>query len=272
MVDTLFNLKGKTAIITGGMGQLGIEYSVALVERGVNVAILDTSLVPKKINSVFNSATESGKIKAYKVDITQKPEIESAIHEVENLLGAPDILINNAALDSPPDAPPEEVGPFEQYPESSFDKIINVNVKGTFFCCQVVGELMAKKESGSIINISSIYGIVSPRQDIYNFRRKNGEVFYKPITYSVSKSAIINMTRYLATYWAPKNVRVNTLTLAGVFNNQPREFLESYCKNVPLGRMANPDDYIGAVIFLSSPASNYMTGANLVIDGGWTAW
>jgi len=130
---------------------------------------------------------------------------------------------------------------------------------------------MAKKAKGSIINISSIYGIVSPDQSIYEYRRQKGEIFFKPIGYSVSKAGIINMSRYLAVYWAKAGVRVNTLTIAGVFNNQDSEFLEAYNKRIPLGRMANPEDYIGALLFLSTDASSYMTGSNLVIDGGWTS-
>ena len=117
-------------------------------------------------------------------------------------------MINNAALDSPPDAPESEVGPFEDYPESSYEKVMDVNIKGTFLCCQVVGKLMSNQKSGIVINISSIYGLVSPRQDIYNFRRKDGKSFFKPITYSISKSSIYNLTRYLATYWANNNIRI----------------------------------------------------------------
>ena len=129
--------------------------------------------------------------------------------------GVPHLLVNNAALDSPPDAPPEEVGPFETYPEESFDRVMDVNVKGTLLCCQVVGAAMAREGRGSIVNISSIYGLLSPQQDVYAFRRREGQSFTKPVAYSVSKSAILNLTRYLATYWAKDGVRVNTLTLAG---------------------------------------------------------
>jgi NAD(P)-dependent dehydrogenase (short-subunit alcohol dehydrogenase family) len=142
-------------------------------------------------------------------------------------------------------------------------------VKGVALCCQVVGARMAEAGRGSIVNISSIYGMVSPDQRIYEYR---GDGFTKPIAYAVSKSALFNMTRYLATYWASKQVRVNTLTLAGVFNNQDPRFLAAYTPKVPLGRMASADDYIGAIVFLISNASTYMTGANLVVDGGWTAW
>jgi NAD(P)-dependent dehydrogenase (short-subunit alcohol dehydrogenase family) len=149
---------------------------------------------------------------------------------------------------------------------------MDVNLKGTLICCQVIGAEMARQGRGSIINISSIYGLLSPCQDIYAFRRRQGEVFYKPVAYAVSKSAVLNLTRYLATYWGKQGVRVNTLTLGGVFNDQPEEFLQAYCARVPMGRMAGADEMSGAVVFLASDAATYMTGSNLIIDGGWSAW
>ena len=130
---------------------------------------------------------------------------------------------------------------------------------------------MAKVGKGSIINISSIYGLVSPDQSIYEYKRKNGEDFYKPVAYSASKSGVLNLTRYLSSYWAKKNVRVNSLTIAGVFNNQDPIFLNEYTSRIPIGRMANSDEYNGALVFLASSASSYMTGSNLIIDGGWTS-
>ena len=271
-MDKLFDLQGRVAVVTGGMGQLGAAYAVAFAERGVKVAVFDVMSAPRAQNSPLTAWIEQGRIHPFVVDITNRKAVEGATQALMQLWGAPHILVNNAALDSPPNAPAEEVGPFETYPESSFDHVMAVNVKGTYLCCQVVGARMAAAGRGSIINISSIYGILSPCQDIYEFRRQQGKAFFKPVAYSVSKSAVLNLTRYLATYWAKRGVRVNTLTLAGIFNNQPQEFLDAYCPRVPLGRMARLEEPVGAIVFLAADASSYMTGANLVVDGGWSAW
>ena len=131
---------------------------------------------------------------------------------------------------------------------------------------------MAEAGRGSIVNVSSIYGMLSPVQELYDFRCRGGEAFFKPVAYSVSKSALYNLTRYLATYWARSGVRVNTLTLAGVWNDQPTEFVDAYTERMPLGRMANVEEVVGPIVFLASDASSYVTGANLVADGGWSAW
>ena len=254
MTDDLFSLEGRIAIVTGGAGQLGAEIARGLEERGARVAVFD--VVAER----------------FRVDVTDRAAVEAATEEVARELGVPHVLVNAAALDSPPDAPPEEVGPFETYPERSFDQVMDVNVKGTFLCCQVVGARMAAEGRGSIVNVSSIYGMLSPVQDVYDFRRRGGGTFFKPVAYSVSKSALYNLTRYLATYWAKSGVRVNTLTLAGVWNDQPQEFLEAYTARLPLGRMADVREVVGPVVFLASDASSYVTGANLVADGGWSAW
>jgi NAD(P)-dependent dehydrogenase (short-subunit alcohol dehydrogenase family) len=149
---------------------------------------------------------------------------------------------------------------------------MQVNVKGTLLACQAIGGRMAAAGRGSIVNVSSIYGMLSPVQELYDFRRAAGEMFFKPVAYSVSKSALYNLTRYLATYWARSGVRVNTLTLAGVFDDQPQEFLDAYTARMPLGRMAEAREVVGPVVFLASDASSYVTGANVVVDGGWSAW
>jgi NAD(P)-dependent dehydrogenase (short-subunit alcohol dehydrogenase family) len=203
--------------------------------------------------------------------VTRIETLRDARDGIQSRFGVPTVLINNAAIDSPPDAPLAETGPFEDYPDGSWDRVMDVNVKGTYLACKVFGAAMADNRYGSIINVSSIYGVVSPDQSIYQYRRDRGEIFYKPVAYAVSKSALLNLTRYLAVYWAKQRVRVNTLVIAGVANNQAAEFLDAYCERIPVGRMAAQDEYNGAVLFLASPASSYMTGAQLVVDGGWTA-
>jgi len=259
--DPLFDLSGRVAVVTGGSGQLGAVYTAGLAERGMRVASLD----------VTTGDLRDG-VRALECDITDRAAIEDALEAIEAEWGSPHLLVNNAGLDSPPDAPAEEVGPFETYPEASFDAVLDVNVKGAFLCCQVIGGAMAREGRGSIVNVSSIYGLLSPVQDLYAFRRERGETFVKPAAYSVSKSAVLNLTRYLATYWAGAGVRVNTLTLAGVWNDQAPEFLEAYSARVPMGRMLRADEALGALVFLASDASSYVTGSNVVVDGGWSAW
>ncbi len=272
MAQDLFSVNEKIAIVTGGLGQLGRQFSLALADRGAKVAIFDIQVSEQWVAERFAGRRNDDNLMFVRVDITQRRSIEAGLSQVSAKWGVPHALINNAALDAPPNAPGEENGPFESYPESSWDKVIEVGVKGVFLCCQVIGGRMAGAGRGSIINISSIYGVVSPDQRLYEYRRAGGTPFFKPAAYSVSKSALLNQTRYLATYWAGSNVRVNTLTPGGVFNNQDEQFLANYAARVPLGRMAREDEYNGAIVFLVSDASSYMTGANLIIDGGWTAW
>jgi NAD(P)-dependent dehydrogenase (short-subunit alcohol dehydrogenase family) len=272
MSRDIFNVEDQIIVVTGGMGQLGQQFTQALSSRGAKVAIFDivkTANTEKKGNGIQLIDQNTS---FHEVDITDRASIESGLQEVISQWGFPYGLINNAAIDVPPGGPIEDSGPFESFPEHSWEKVMQVNIKGTFQCCQVIGGGMAEQGRGSIINISSIYGLVSPDQRLYEYRRREGQAFFKPAAYSVSKSAILNLTRYLATYWSAQGVRVNTLTFGGVFNNQHHEFLEQYCERVPLGRMAHEDEYNGAIIFLLSEASSYMTGSNMVIDGGWTAW
>lgn len=271
MNDSLFDVADQVVVITGGLGQLGAAYTDALLERGARVAILDRSSI-KGVGAHWSLAIRERRLLVREVDITNRAALEDALVAIVDALSTPTALVNNAALDTPPGVPSTlENGPFETYPEESWEKVMAVNVKGTFLCCQVIGGAMARAGRGAIVNVGSIYGKVSPDQSIYQYRQQRGEVFFKPVAYSASKSAIYNLTRYLATYWAKQGVRVNTLTLAGVANNQDPEFLAAYEGRIPLGRMAKAREYCGAVIFLVSDASSYMTGSELVVDGGWTA-
>jgi NAD(P)-dependent dehydrogenase (short-subunit alcohol dehydrogenase family) len=261
-----FALDGRVVVLTGGLGQLGRAFARALLDAGARVAIIDAA---DPANVDFEVGED--RLRIFRADITAKAELEAALAAIEAGWEAPFGLLNNAALDSPPGAPASENGPFEDYPEASFDRVMAVNVKGAVLCCQVFGAAMARAGRGSIVNIGSIYGQLSPDQNLYQYRRDRGETFFKPVAYSVSKSALINLTRYLAVYWGKAGVRVNTLTFAGVFNDQEAAFLDPYLKKVPMGRMAEPADYEGPVVFLMSDAARYMTGSNMVVDGGFAA-
>ncbi|HXG70633.1 MAG TPA: SDR family oxidoreductase [Gemmatimonadaceae bacterium] len=263
MSDGLFSLAGRTAVVTGGLGQLGRQFTEALVAAGARVAVLDAR--PSETAS-------DDRVLFVQADVTRRESLEAAADRIESVWDTPHVLINNAALDSPPGAPASANGAFENYPAALWREILDVNVTGVFLCSQVIGGRMARAGRGSIVNVASIYGMVSPDQRIYEYRRQGSEEFFKPAAYATSKSALLNLTRYLATYWASRGVRVNTVTFAGVFNNQDERFLAEYSRRVPLARMARPDEYNGAIVFLASEASSYMTGANLVLDGGYTAW
>jgi len=275
VVDHLFNLENRVALVTGALGQLGAQFANELLSRGVRVAVFGRTIDDERVAKHYSAEDKQvGKVKFFKVDITKKREIKEALAEVIATWGVPHILINNAGIDTQPSAPPEVSGPFENFPEEVFREVVEINLTGTFLMTQAVGAEMAKAGRGSIINIGSIYGMVSPVQDIYAYKaEKTGIPFVKPIAYSAAKSGIYNLTRYCATYWGKKGVRVNTLTPSGVYRNtQDKEFQENYCARMPLGRMAEEDEFNGAIVFLASDASKYMTGSNLLIDGGWTAW
>ncbi len=272
MSDPLFDLAGRVAVVTGGMGQLGAELSVALAGRGMRVAILDLETEPPASAAALRSGLEEGAIRVHRCDVTDRAEVEAALALVEVDRGVPHLLVNAAAIDAPPDAPEAEVGPFEDVPLEALERVVHANVVGVVVPCQVIGGAMAREGRGSVVNVGSVYGLLSPDQRVYDFRREAGETFFKPVAYSVSKSALTNLTRYLATYWGRSGVRVNTLTPHGIENGQPEPFVEAFAARSPLGRLMDVSEAVGAVVFLASDASSYVTGANLVVDGGWSAW
>jgi len=275
MIEDLFDVTNRIVIITGGLGQLGSEFVKEFLRRGARVAVFNRTIRQQVIQERFTQEErDSSRLHFYTVDICKKSDLQQAVSKVTLDWGVPDVLVNNASIDTQPSAPPEVSGPFEMFPEEVFREVVEVNLVGTFLCAQAVGAKMAEAGRGSIINIGSIYGMLSPVQDIYTYKEEQtGIPFIKPVAYSASKSGIYNLTRYLATYWAKKGVRVNTLTPSGVYREtQDKEFQKRYCERIPIGRMARPNEYNGAIIFLSSDASKYMTGANLVVDGGWSAW
>jgi NAD(P)-dependent dehydrogenase (short-subunit alcohol dehydrogenase family) len=206
--------------------------------------------------------------------VTDRTAVDRAVEQVAKTFGTPTILINNAGLGSSPADAALETAAFERYPESAWDAMLESHLKSALVASQsfIACFKAAAKSGGSIINVSSTYGLVSPDQSMYEFKRRGGAEFYKPVGYSVAKSGMLNFTRWLAEYAAPLGIRVNTLVPGGVREpGHASEFVAEYEKRTPLGRMANDDDYNGAILFLASKASAYMTGAMLVVDGGWTA-
>jgi len=272
VTDSLFDLSGRVAVVTGGMGQLGAELCVALAAREMRVAILDVETEPRAGAAGLRTGLDEGTIQAHACDVTDRGAVEAALALVEVDWGVPELLVNAAGLDSPPDAPAAEVGPFEDVPLDALERVVHVNVLGVVVPCQVIGGAMARAGRGSIVNVGSIYGMLSPDQSLYDFRREAGETFFKPVAYSVSKSSLVNLTRYLATYWGRSGVRVNTLTPHGIENGQPEAFVDAFAERSPLGRLMDASEAVGAVVFLASDASSYVTGANIVVDGGWSAW
>ena len=258
-------------MVTGGLGRLGSEYVRTLAEAGAQIAALDIAGSPDR----FSALTDAGhRIRTEVVDRTRKDEVDAAFARFTEALGAATILVNNAGLGSSPAAAGQENGPFEDYPEAAWDTMIDSHLKGTLFASQAFIRHFraAGHTAGSIVNVSSTYGVVSPDQAVYDFKRAAGQVYFKPVGYSVAKSGVLNFTRWLAEYGAPLGIRANTLVPGGVREAEHHpDFVREYERRTPLGRMANADDYNGAVLFLASPASAYMTGATLVVDGGWTA-
>jgi len=264
----LFSLKNKTAIVTGALGLIGKKHCEALAAAGANVVVADVNGEKSKEFAAGLGANHMG----IGVDVTSEASLKAAKDAILAKYDSIDVLVNNAAINDMFENPAmaAELSAFENYPLDAFQKSLDVNVTGVFLCSQVFGTVMANQESGSIINVASTYGMVGPDQSIY--RNECGEqTFYKSAAYPVTKGAVINFTRFLAAYWGNKGVRVNTLSPGGVENSQNEFFVQNYSAKTLLGRMAQSNDYQGAVVFLASDASAYMTGANLVVDGGWTA-
>ena len=272
-MTNVFSVQDKVIIVTGGLGQLGTQFTRSLAAEGAKIAVYSRRPFTEA-QTAAKFPGLSDRIKVYHASVQDKAALVAATDALIAEWGVPDVLINNAGIDSKPSGSADQNGPFETYPREYWDEIIDVNLTGVMQCCQVVGAHMAEKGRGSIINVGSMYGLVSPNQALYAYReQRDGVPFIKAVSYAASKAGLLNLTRYLATYWAAKNVRVNTVTFGGVKTaNFDKEFIDAFLQRVPLGRQAEIDEFNGVVQFLSSNASSYMTGSNVVVDGGFTAW
>jgi len=262
MYKEKFDLTGNVAILTGGTGLIGTAFGDGLAEFGAHVVICD--LDRKKCEARARQLEEKYSVACLglKVNVTSRPEVEELLSIVLNRFGVVHILINNAQNKTS-----NFFEKFENYGDHDLAGILDVNLKAVHLCCQVIGQQMAKQRNGSIINMASTYAVVSPNQEIYENTSMGC-----PAAYSASKGGIIALTKYLATYWGNRGVRVNSISPHGVFSNHEETFVQNFSKKSPLGRMSRPDEVVGAMIFLASDASSYVTGHNLMVDGGWTAW
>jgi 2-deoxy-D-gluconate 3-dehydrogenase len=273
-IQEKFDLTDRVAVVTGGAGLLGAEFCKTLAEAGAAVAIVELNLdAAKKVEADLISA--GYKAKAIATDITQPDSVTAMVAEVIKTFGRLDALVNSAALDPKfdPTAAAKGIAPgaFEDYPLDQWNAALGVNLTGMFLVTQAcVKPMIAQGKKGSVINICSTYGLNGPDQRIYI---KDGKrVAFKPVYYTVTKAGVMGFTKYLAAYYAGTEIRVNALTPGGVFNNHEDYFVKNYSAKTILGRMAKKDEMNGALLFLASDASSYMTGNNVVVDGGWTAW
>ena len=265
-----FSLENHIAVVTGACGKLGPIWIEALVDAGARVAALE--LPGAAASAAYRALEERTRtaVQRFDCDITNRGSIESAAAAVDAALGTATILVNNAGVDQPPDSGGNR-SRIEDLPLAQFRRMLEVNLMGTFQVTQVFGSQMAVRRGGSIINIGSLYASVSPDQRFYD--HLPGELpFLKSPAYGASKAAVVNMTKYFSTLWGPHGVRVNTLSPGGVLGGQDDQFKQKYGARVPLGRMAGPDDLKGPLVFLASSASSYVTGHELRVDGGFTAW
>ncbi len=268
-----FHLDGKTAIVTGGCGLLGKQFCRTLAEAGAHVIVADLNL--QAAGKVAQELRESGySAVGVGVDVTCPESVQGMVERAVNLFGSLDVIVCSAAMDPKFDA--EHAGEqhnnnFETYPLAQWQQALDVNLTGVFLCCQAAARQMAAQGGqGSIINICSTYGLVPPDQRLYERPGKPKQ--FKPVFYTATKSAVLGLTKYIASYYAGTKIRANCLTPGGVYNNHDETFTANYSFRTIMGRMAEQDEMNGALLFLASEASSYMTGGNVVVDGGWTVW
>jgi NAD(P)-dependent dehydrogenase (short-subunit alcohol dehydrogenase family) len=273
-VQELFDLSDRVAIVTGGAGLLGYHHASILAAAGAHTVLIDLPEAAPASRAAQVTATHGVPCIGIDADITSETSLSTARDQILKTFGRIDILINNAANNPKVEDSSEQTwSRLEHFPIEIWDSDIRVGLTGAFLCSRIFGSEMVKRGKGVIINVSSDLSLIAPDQRLY---RVDGlpedQQPVKPVTYSVIKAGLVGMTRYLATYWSDANIRVNAISPGGVLNNQPEVFLDRLNKLIPLGRMAERDEYQGAILFLCSDASSYMTGANLVIDGGRTCW
>lgn len=275
-VKQAFDISGRVAIITGGGGFFGRKHAEAIAEMGGYPVIFDLDKdasieVASDISGMHNVSSLG-----LEVDVTQAGSVEKGLTETLKSFGQVDILINNAANDpkvAEGQTSSRQWSRLENFPPHIWEQDLAVGLTGAYLCSKIIGSHMASHGGGVILNIASDLGIIAPDQRIYRRADISDEdQQVKPISYSVVKSGLVGLTRYLATYWSDKGVRANVISPGGIYAGQDPEFVEKLSNLIPLGRMANPDEYKAAIVFLVSDASTYMTGANLVIDGGRTTW
>ncbi len=266
----LFDLAGKTAVVTGACGILGRRFAAGLAELGAGLALVDLDAGAAAALAADLARRHAVEAIGIACDVADPEAVRRMAETVEERLGGAQILMNNAAtkggdLDA-------FFAPVERFDLATWREVMAVNLDGMFLVAQALGSRMAERGAGSIIQTASIYGLLAPDQRIYEGSEYNGRAINTPAVYTASKAGVIGLTRHLATYWAGRGVRVNTLTPGGVSSGQNSEFSRRYAARIPLGRMAEADDMVGAALFLASDASRYVTGQNIVVDGGLSAW
>jgi NAD(P)-dependent dehydrogenase (short-subunit alcohol dehydrogenase family) len=269
-VSGRFSLDNQVAVVTGACGKLGPVWIDALLEAGARVAALDLATAAPSPLFLDVAGRARDAVQRFECDVTDRAAIEAAALAVAERMGNPSILVNNAGIDQPPDSPAAR-HQLHELPAETFRRMVEVNLIGTFQVTQVFGERMASSGGGSIINIGSLYASVSPDAHFYDHLAGSAP-FIKSPAYGASKAAVVNLSKFFATHWAGRGVRVNTLSPGGVLAGQDDHFKQKYGARVPLGRLAAVEDLKGPLVFLASRASSYVTGHELRVDGGFTAW
>jgi len=274
MSDVLekFSLKGHGAVVTGGAGLLGKEFCRTLAQAGAGVVLADLN-AEAALATAEELRKEGLNVIHAALDVTQPDSVQAMVDACVDDFGRLDVIVNSAAMDPKFDAsqPGQHRNTFEDYPLEMWKQAMEVNLTGVFLCCQAAArQMVAQGNSGSIINICSTYGLVPPDQRIYE---KPGQPKqFKPAFYTTTKAGVLGLTKYIASYYAETKIRANCLTPGGVYNNHDETFTRNYAYRTIMGRMAERDEMNGALLFLASDASSYMTGGNVIVDGGWTAW